>query len=64
MGLWPLLRQRHLDRPGCVDFSTVFEILGNAGFQGWLIVETDVTQLPTALESAIVGRKYLRGLGL
>lgn len=57
-GIWTELGQ------GCVDFPAVFKILESAGFQGWLIVETDVTQLPTALESAVVSRNYLRSLGL
>lgn len=57
-GIWTELGQ------GCVDFPAVFQILFDAGFSGWLIVETDVTQLPTALESAIVSRNYLRSLGL
>lgn len=57
-GIWTELGQ------GCVDFPAVFQILNDAGFRGWIIVETDVTQLPTALESAIVSRNYLRGLGL
>lgn len=57
-GIWTELGQ------GCVDFPAVFQILKQAGFSGWLIVETDVTQLPTALESAIVSRNYLRTLGL
>jgi inosose dehydratase len=57
-GIWTELGQ------GCVDFPTVFQILADAGFGGWLIVETDVTQLPTPLESAIISRNYLRGLGL
>lgn len=57
-GIWTELGQ------GCVDFPAVFQILKDAGFSGWLIVETDVTQLPTALESAIVSRNYLRTLGL
>ncbi len=49
---------------GFVDFPAVFQILEDAGFQGWLIVETDVSQLPTPLESAQVSRAYLRSLGL
>ncbi|MFN8492041.1 MAG: sugar phosphate isomerase/epimerase [Caldilineaceae bacterium] len=57
-GIWTELGR------GCVDFPAVFKILENAGFAGWLIVETDVTQLPTALESAIISREYLRSLGL
>jgi len=57
-GIWTELGQ------GCVDFPAVFQILNDAGFRGWIIVETDVTQLPTPLESAIVSRNYLRTLGL
>lgn len=57
-GIWTELGQ------GFVDFPTVFQILKDAGFSGWLIVETDVTQLPTAFESAIMSRDYLRTLGL
>ncbi len=57
-GIWTELGQ------GGVDFPTVFQILKGANFSGWIIVETDVTQLPTALESALVSRKYLHSLGL
>jgi inosose dehydratase len=57
-GIWTELGQ------GAVDFPAVLAILKEAGFAGWLIVETDVTQLPTALESAVVSRNYLRTLGL
>lgn len=49
---------------GAVDFPTIIESLVASGFGGWLIVETDVTMLPTALESAIISRDYLRTLGL
>jgi inosose dehydratase len=49
---------------GMMDFPALLSILRGVGFEGWLLVETDVTQLPTALESAVVSRRYLRGLGL
>jgi inosose dehydratase len=49
---------------GFVDFPAVFHILEEAGFTGWLIVETDVTQQPSALRSAQISRDYLRTLGL
>lgn len=49
---------------GCVDFAGVLGALDNAGFDGWLIVETDVTQKPTALESATICRQNLRQLGI
>lgn len=47
---------------GGLDFPTLFQILAEADFRGWIIVETDVTQLPTPLESAQVSRAYLRGM--
>jgi inosose dehydratase len=49
---------------GFVDFPAIFDILGDAGFKGWVIVETDVTQKPTALESAIISRGYLKSIGI
>ena len=48
---------------GCIDFPALFSLLQSAGFDGWIIVETDVTQLSSPLESAIVSRKYLQSLG-
>ena len=42
---------------GLVDFPAVFAALAQAGFSGWVIVETDVTRKPTALESATISRK-------
>lgn len=49
---------------GCVDFRAIFELLATAQFSGWLIVETDVTQLSSPLESAIASREKLRQFGL
>lgn len=49
---------------GFVDFPAVFAILEQAGFSGWLIVETDVTQQPSALLSAQISRDYLKSLGI
>lgn len=49
---------------GLVDFPAIFRILGEAGFQGWVVVETDVTQKSTALESATISRNYLRSIGV
>lgn len=49
---------------GCVDFPAIFAILGEVGFSGWVIAETDVTQKPTALESVTASRAYLRSLGV
>ncbi|MGC9520980.1 MAG: sugar phosphate isomerase/epimerase family protein, partial [Anaerolineae bacterium] len=49
---------------GCVDFPAIFEILAKAGYEGWIIVETDRTTKPTAFESAKISREYLKSLGL
>lgn len=49
---------------GCVDFPAIFEILAEAGYKGWIIVETDRTTKPTAFESAKISRTYLASLGL
>lgn len=49
---------------GCVDLTGVFDALREAGFAGWVIVETDVTRKATALESATVSREYLKSLGI
>jgi inosose dehydratase len=49
---------------GSVDFPAILDILQAAWFEGWLIVETDVTQKPSALESATISRTYLKSIGL
>ncbi len=49
---------------GDINFSAIVESLRGASFSGWLLAETDVTQRPTALESAVVSRHYLASLGL
>jgi len=49
---------------GFVDLPGAFDILKGAGYDGWLIVETDVTQLDSPLESAMTSYKYLSGLDL
>jgi len=49
---------------GCVDFPALFSVLDDAGYEGWIIVETDRTMKPTAFESAKISRMYLESLGL
>ncbi len=56
-GIWAELGE------GDVDFPTILDSLQGAGFDGWLIVETDVPVRPTPLESATVGREYVQSLG-
>lgn len=49
---------------GTVDFPAILNPLFARGFDGWLIVETDITLKPTARESAAISRTYLRSIGL
>ncbi len=49
---------------GLVDFPAIFAILEQAGFSGWVLTETDVTQKPSALESATISRNNLRRWGI
>lgn len=48
---------------GLVDFPAVFAILEQSDFDGWLIVETDVTRKASAAESAAISRNNLRRWG-
>ncbi|MFQ5737777.1 MAG: sugar phosphate isomerase/epimerase family protein [Acidobacteriota bacterium] len=45
---------------GDIDFPSLFSFLREKQWSGWVIVETDHTRLPTALESSRVSRHYLR----
>ena len=49
---------------GFVDLAGSFDILKRAGYDGWLIVETDVTQEDSLPQSALISRRYLVCLGL
>lgn len=49
---------------GVVDWDGFFSLLRDGGFSGWLIVETDVTQLPSPKDSATASRRNLARWGL
>lgn len=49
---------------GDLDFPALFDVLRSAGFAGWVIVETDIPERPTMLESITVSREYLRRIGV
>jgi inosose dehydratase len=49
---------------GMVDFPAILTPLLDTEFDGWLIVETDITMKSTPLESATISRNYLASLGL
>jgi inosose dehydratase len=48
---------------GIVDLPAILNPLVAPDFDGWLIVETDVTMKPSAGESARISREYLRSIG-
>ncbi len=60
---WTAILNRYM-KEGFVDYAGTFEVLKKAGFQGWVVVETDVTQKSSALESATISRRHLQRLGL
>ena len=45
---------------GAIDFPSFFAFLRERDWSGWMIVETDHTGLPTALESSKASRRYLK----
>jgi inosose dehydratase len=50
---------------GSVDFPSVLRLLGEIGYNGWLVVEQDVLPaMGTPAESAARNRTYLRSLGI
>jgi inosose dehydratase len=53
-GVWTELGE------GCVNFPALFRLLRDRAWSGWIVVETDHTRLPTALESSRASRRYLR----
>lgn len=49
---------------GLIDYPAVFRALAGAEFRGWIVVETDVTRKPSALQSATISRNYLQSIGV
>jgi inosose dehydratase len=49
---------------GFVPYPEIFQVLDAAGFNGWLIVETDKTTKESPLVSATISREYLKSLGI
>lgn len=46
---------------GCIDFKPVFEILANAKYEGWMLVEAEQDpQIANPFEYAVKARKYIR----
>ena len=57
-GIWRELGE------GDIDFASVFAILREENFAGWVLSETDVTQKSSPLESSQISRDYLKTLGV
>lgn len=49
---------------GCVDYPAIFQTLREANFSGWILSEIDVTQKPSALQSATECREFLHSQGI
>ena len=49
---------------GDLDVRRLLQALEDADFDGWLIVETDVTRRESPYQSARISREYLNSLGL
>ena len=47
---------------GDIGFPSLFALLRNKGWSGWVIVETDHTALATAAESSRMSREYLHNV--
>ena len=46
---------------GCVDFSSIFEILSQNDYQGWLLVEAEQDpEKANPFEYALKARKYIK----
>jgi inosose dehydratase len=54
LGIWTELGT------GAIDFPALFRMLRERAWSGWVIVETDHTRLPTALDSSRASRRYLK----
>lgn len=51
------------DPEGCIDFAGLIEVLSEAGYSGWIVVEAEQDPgLADPLEYAIMARKFLAGL--
>ncbi len=66
-GTWSIVHNRGIFAglgEGFVPYPEIFQVLDAAGFNGWLIVETDKTARESPLVSATISREYLRSLGI
>jgi inosose dehydratase len=49
---------------GCLDTAALLAGLQEAGFSGWIVVESDVQQRADPFQCAALAREYLRSLGV
>jgi inosose dehydratase len=49
------------DEEGCIEFESIFEVLAEADYEGWLMVEAEQDPArATPLVYAKMGRQYIR----
>jgi len=51
------------DKEGCIDFPSLFEVIKESNYQGWIVLEAEQDPaVANPLEYAIIARKFFRGL--
>ena len=51
------------DKEGCIDFPSLFEVIKESDYQGWIVLEAEQDPaVANPLEYAIIARKFFKGL--
>jgi inosose dehydratase len=51
------------DSEGCIDFPSLFEVIKNSDYQGWIVLEAEQDPaVANPLEYAIIARKFFKNL--
>ena len=51
------------DSEGCIDFLSLFEVIKNSEYQGWIVLEAEQDPaVANPLEYAIIARKFFKNL--
>ena len=51
------------DKEGCIDFPSLFEVIKESNYQGWIVLEAEQDPaVANPLEYAIIARKFFKGL--
>ncbi|MDQ6479312.1 myo-inosose-2 dehydratase [Dyadobacter sp. LHD-138] len=51
------------DKEGCIDFPSLFEVIKNSDYQGWIVLEAEQDPaVANPLEYAMIARKFFKNL--